>query len=286
MKYDDLRDFITQLEARGELKRIAVPVDTHLEMTEIADRVLRAGGPALLFERPMTKGVPQAIPVLANLFGTPAAGGDGHGRGCGRRQLEHTAARSRETARLPEGARAAQGAEGRVGEAAGAEAGAQHGAEGSPLRALPAGGVGGRGGRSGEAADPALLARRRRAADHLGPGGDARAAQEAAEPGHLPSAGDRPQPRDHALAGAPRRCSRLPRAPARASGRAFSRVGGAGLRPGDHPRRGDAGAGFDLGVSVRGPLARRQDRTGEVPGQRSAGARLSRDRARRRDPPE
>jgi len=71
MKYDDLRDFITQLEARGELKRIAVPVDTHLEMTEIADRVLRTGGPALLFEKPVTKGVQQSIPVLANLFGTP-----------------------------------------------------------------------------------------------------------------------------------------------------------------------------------------------------------------------
>ncbi len=71
MKYDDLRDFMAQLEARGELKRIRVPVDTHLEMTEIADRVLRAGGPALLFERPLTRGVPQSIPVLANLFGTP-----------------------------------------------------------------------------------------------------------------------------------------------------------------------------------------------------------------------
>ncbi|MDY0011523.1 MAG: 4-hydroxy-3-polyprenylbenzoate decarboxylase [Rhodocyclaceae bacterium] len=71
MPYADLRDFIAQLEARGELKRISVPVDTHLEMTEIADRVLRAGGPALLFERPTTRGVPQSMPVLANLFGTP-----------------------------------------------------------------------------------------------------------------------------------------------------------------------------------------------------------------------
>ncbi|ENO96273.1 3-polyprenyl-4-hydroxybenzoate decarboxylase [Thauera phenylacetica B4P] len=71
MNYSDLRDFLTQLEARGELRRIKTPVDTYLEMTEIADRVLRAGGPALLFEKPVTKGVPQAIPVLANLFGTP-----------------------------------------------------------------------------------------------------------------------------------------------------------------------------------------------------------------------
>ena len=63
----DLREFIARLEARGELKRIAVPIDPKLEMTEIADRVLRAGGPALLFEKP-TRG---EMPVLANLFGTP-----------------------------------------------------------------------------------------------------------------------------------------------------------------------------------------------------------------------
>jgi 4-hydroxy-3-polyprenylbenzoate decarboxylase len=66
MIYHDLRDFITQLEKMGELKRIATEVDPKLEMTEIADRVLRAGGPALLFENP--KG--HSIPVLANLFGT------------------------------------------------------------------------------------------------------------------------------------------------------------------------------------------------------------------------
>ena len=67
MKYHDLRDFIAQLEKTGELKRVGVEVDTRLEMTEICDRVLRAGGPAVLFEKP--KG--HAIPVLANLFGTP-----------------------------------------------------------------------------------------------------------------------------------------------------------------------------------------------------------------------
>ena len=67
MKYHDLRDFIAQLEKTGELKRVGVEVDTRLEMTEICDRVLRAGGPAVFFEKP--KG--HAIPVLANLFGTP-----------------------------------------------------------------------------------------------------------------------------------------------------------------------------------------------------------------------
>ncbi|MEN8770622.1 MAG: 3-octaprenyl-4-hydroxybenzoate decarboxylase, partial [Glaciecola sp.] len=67
MQYKDLRDFIKQLEAQGKLLRITQPISTDLEMTEIADRTLRAGGPALLFENP----VGHTMPVLANLFGTP-----------------------------------------------------------------------------------------------------------------------------------------------------------------------------------------------------------------------
>jgi 4-hydroxy-3-polyprenylbenzoate decarboxylase len=67
MKYRDLRDFIAQLEKIGELKRVSVEIDPHLEMTEICDRTLRAGGPAILFEKP--KG--HTMPVLGNLFGTP-----------------------------------------------------------------------------------------------------------------------------------------------------------------------------------------------------------------------
>ena len=67
MKYRDLRDFLAQLEKLGELKRVDVEVDPKLEMTEICDRVLRKGGPAVLFEKP--KG--HSMPVLGNLFGTP-----------------------------------------------------------------------------------------------------------------------------------------------------------------------------------------------------------------------
>jgi 4-hydroxy-3-polyprenylbenzoate decarboxylase len=67
MQYKDLRDFISQLEHQGELRRVTVPVNPKLEMTEICDRVLKAGGPAILFEN-----VPgHAMPVLGNLFGTP-----------------------------------------------------------------------------------------------------------------------------------------------------------------------------------------------------------------------
>ena len=66
MPYKDLRDFIQQLEKRGELKRISRAIDPRLEMTEVCDRTLRTGGPALLFENPTG----HSIPVLANLFGT------------------------------------------------------------------------------------------------------------------------------------------------------------------------------------------------------------------------
>jgi len=67
MKYKDLRDFIRVLEEQGELKRVSQEIDPRLEMTEICDRTLRAGGPAILFENPRGSNVP----VLANLFGTP-----------------------------------------------------------------------------------------------------------------------------------------------------------------------------------------------------------------------
>lgn len=67
MKYKDLRDFIAQLEQRGDLKRVGIEVDPRLEMTEICDRLLKQAGPAVLFERPTG----HTIPVLGNLFGTP-----------------------------------------------------------------------------------------------------------------------------------------------------------------------------------------------------------------------
>jgi 4-hydroxy-3-polyprenylbenzoate decarboxylase len=66
MKYSDLRDFIAQLESRGLLKRIDYPVSPYLEMTAVSDRVLRSGGPALLF----TNMPNHQMPVLTNLFGT------------------------------------------------------------------------------------------------------------------------------------------------------------------------------------------------------------------------
>jgi 4-hydroxy-3-polyprenylbenzoate decarboxylase len=101
MAYRDLREFITQLETLGELRRVSQPVSPMLEMTAVCDRALRAGGPALLFTNPgsavgdirssaikIAQPRTSAMPVLGNLFGTPrrvalamgsalqAAGGD------------------------------------------------------------------------------------------------------------------------------------------------------------------------------------------------------------------
>src|ERR1700760_401064 len=64
MAYRDLREFLAALEKNGELKRIPFEVDPNLEITEFADRAVKQGGPALLFERP--KG--SSVPVLVNAF--------------------------------------------------------------------------------------------------------------------------------------------------------------------------------------------------------------------------
>ena len=66
MAYRDLRDFLRTLEKKGELKRISEEVDPILEITEITDRTVKAGGPALLFEKPRGS----RIPVVTNLVGT------------------------------------------------------------------------------------------------------------------------------------------------------------------------------------------------------------------------
>ena len=71
MSYSSLRDFISRLEAEGELKRVSEPVSPHLEITEIQTRLLAEGGPAVLFENVVDDdGRRYDYPVLVNLFGT------------------------------------------------------------------------------------------------------------------------------------------------------------------------------------------------------------------------
>ncbi|WP_024902041.1 UbiD family decarboxylase [Robbsia andropogonis] len=78
MKYQDLRDFAGQLERLGELRRVQAGVSTHLEITQVCERALQAGGPALLFEQvhgassvgTSTSTGKSTMPVLGNLFGT------------------------------------------------------------------------------------------------------------------------------------------------------------------------------------------------------------------------
>jgi 4-hydroxy-3-polyprenylbenzoate decarboxylase len=71
MKYVDLRDFVGQLEARGEMRRVAEPVSTRLELTAVSDFVLQQGGPALWFDQPVLDNIYYKFPALTNLFGTP-----------------------------------------------------------------------------------------------------------------------------------------------------------------------------------------------------------------------
>ena len=66
MAYADLRDFLRHLERAGELRHVRAPVDPHLEITEIVTRVVRAGGPALVFDDVVGASMPLAI----NVFGT------------------------------------------------------------------------------------------------------------------------------------------------------------------------------------------------------------------------
>ena len=66
MAYRDLRDFLKKLEKEGELERISAEVDPVLEITEVSDRVMKAGGPALLFEHPRGS----KIPAVTNLVGS------------------------------------------------------------------------------------------------------------------------------------------------------------------------------------------------------------------------
>ncbi|MBW2103922.1 MAG: UbiD family decarboxylase, partial [Deltaproteobacteria bacterium] len=66
MAFDNLQSLLAPLEKAGELTRIREPLSPRLEITEVSDRVVKAGGPALLFERP--RGF--KIPVLTNLYGS------------------------------------------------------------------------------------------------------------------------------------------------------------------------------------------------------------------------
>ena len=66
MAFRDLGQFLKLLDERGELRRITAEVDPYLEITEISDRVMKAGGPALLFERVKGSSIPFAINLLGS----------------------------------------------------------------------------------------------------------------------------------------------------------------------------------------------------------------------------
>ena len=174
--------FYRPTERLGELKRIRVGVDPHLEMTEICDRCCGPVGRRCCSKIP--KG--HAIPVLGNLFGTPRR----VALGMGADDVEAL----REVGKLLaflKGTGPAQGNARCLGEIADLQEGAGHGAEEGQSATLS--GTGDRSGRRGlgAAAGAALLAGGCRTVDHLGSGGDLRAEQVAPESGDLPPAGDR-----------------------------------------------------------------------------------------------
>ena len=190
MPYESLRDFIARLEQAGRLKRVSVPVDPHLEMTEIQTRLLAEQGPAILFEKPVGRD--------GRRYEHADAGQSvRHG---GARRLGHgpraqRAARGRRDAGLPEAA----GAAGRLARSGGdvpaAEDRAGDEAEDGRLRALPGRGADRRPDRPRPAADPGLLAGRAGAADHLAAGRDQGPTGKQTQgrrfqPRHLSHAGD------------------------------------------------------------------------------------------------
>src|SRR5690606_7396792 len=210
-------------------------------MTEISDRVLRNGGPALLFENAQHEGRPAKMPVLANLFGTPrrVAWGMGADEVSALRDIGELLASLRE----PEAPRNLREAIGTVSTLKSAlwdmspkrvrgapchdivpegddvnlaDIPLQHCWPDDAAPPVPRG-RGGTARARGRRRPPrrypasALLARRRGPAVALGTGDPSRPACATSEPGHLPTATDRPQQADHAMAVAPRRSARLPR---------------------------------------------------------------------------
>jgi 4-hydroxy-3-polyprenylbenzoate decarboxylase len=133
MSYHDLRDFITQLEQSGDLRRVPQAVSPYLEMTALCDRVLRASGPAILFEH--VSG--HSMPVLGNLFGTP----ERVARAMGVSEFERTAPLWR-AAGVTQGARGAQGLQGNGGHAQSAQNAVEHGAQRVGQCTVSGGGVG------------------------------------------------------------------------------------------------------------------------------------------------
>ena len=283
MKYADLRDFLAQLERRGELKRIRAEVDPRLEMTEICDRVLKAGGPALLFEQP--KGFDGAggrprIPVLGNLFGTPQRVALGMG--------EESVAALREVGKLlaflkePEPPKGLKDAwqntrpvfmqvmhmAPKERKSAPCQEIVWEGAD-VDLARLPVQTCWP--GDAGPLITWGLTVTRgpHKTRQNLG---IYRQQVIAREQG------------DHALARAPRRRAGFPRPRAALARHAVSDRGRAGRRPGDDPRRGHAGARYAVRIPVRGAAARLAHRDREVHHARPAGAGLGRDRARRLHP--
>jgi hypothetical protein len=253
-------------------------------MTEIQTRLLRNGGPAVIFENPIRAdgSISRSRP------GQPVRHGQarGHGRDPGEEAAHHRQAELREVGELLAFLRqpdAAARAEGRLRDAAPGAHRHVDAAQCREVRRRAAGGAEGRPDRPQRAADPDLLARRAGAADHLAPGGHQGPVGQPRgrlQPRHLPHAGAGQGQGDHALAGPPRRRPALRPAQEGALEGAPARRHRARRRSGHHPGGRDAGAGHPVGIPVRRPAARRQGRPGPLQDHPADGPGPGRDRHR------
>ncbi len=193
MAFPDLHSFLTLLEERGELLRIGAPVSSDLEITEIADRLVKSGGPAVLFEKVrLPDGAPVAFPVVIGLMGTR----ERTALALGVSDLNELAV-PRPCPDRPQGQR-------RSGRAAVQPAQAEGRVSPAAAPGSPGGGAGSRLARRRGRPDPLagaqMLAARRRALCHAAAGDHQRPRNRRAQHGHVPHAGHGQKRHRNALA--------------------------------------------------------------------------------------
>ena len=264
--YHDLQAFLSALERDGDLARVTAPVDPHLEVAGIVQRVVREQGPALLFENP-TRG---RMPLAMNVFGTERR----MAKALGVDDLDEIGARIGDLLKpeMPHGRRWAARRAGQGGAAAQGAAAARQG------RAVPGGRREGRRRRPVRPARHQVLARRRRRVPQPRPDPHQAPGDRRAQPRHVPPAAAGRAHRQPALADP--QGLHVARGDRRAARRAAA--GGDRVRL---PARGDvrgvrAAARRHRRVPVRRVPAARARRDGRLPDRAAAGAGRRADRAR------
>ena len=268
MKFKDLREFLEFLEERGELKRVSAPVSRDLEITEIADRMVKSGGPALLFENVEGFETPLAI----NLYGT-------HQRvawALGVDDVEEIVTRIRKLTSLPQAP--PKGLMDKLPDAGRPRRTRTKPAQDGAERAVPGGGAEGRGCQPRPAAHPDVLAQGRWPVHHPAVGHQQGPRERPPQRGHVPDAGVRQQDYRHALA-EPQGGGAALQDRREDAGGADRRGGRAWRRPDDDVVGLDAAASRDGRACGLGRSSRGAGRAGQVQDHRPRGPGPRGDRA-------